>query len=87
MPTYEYAAVSSGRSCGRCRAGFDVKQSMSEPPLAACPECRAPVRRVIGPVAISTNRPSRNMLSDKNLREKGFKKLVNEGDGQFRSVV
>jgi len=87
MPTYEYLAQSEGTSCPRCRAGFEVRQRMADPPLERCPDCGAPVRRVIGAVGISTHRPSRNLLSDKNLKEKGFKKLVNEGDGRFRSVV
>ncbi|ABG04060.1 Putative regulatory protein, FmdB [Rubrobacter xylanophilus DSM 9941] len=45
MPIYEY----------RCERGhiFDVMQRISEPPLAACRECGAPVQKVLHPVAIS----------------------------------
>ena len=44
MPIYEY----------RCRNGhvFEAFQSMSDDPLTACEECRAPVERVFHPVAI-----------------------------------
>jgi putative FmdB family regulatory protein len=44
MPIYEY----------RCRKGhtFEVMQSMSDDPIAACQECRAPVERVFHPVAV-----------------------------------
>jgi putative FmdB family regulatory protein len=44
LPTYEY----------RCRKGhtFEVIQSMSDDPITACTECRAPVERVFHPVAV-----------------------------------
>jgi len=40
MPTYEY-------ECKSCGHGFEVFQSMSEPPLKDCPECGKEVRRLI----------------------------------------
>jgi putative FmdB family regulatory protein len=44
MPIYEY----------RCENGhtFEVIQSMSDDPVAACEECGAPVERVFHPVAV-----------------------------------
>ena len=44
MPIYEY----------RCQNGhtFEVMQSMSDPPVAKCEVCGAPVERVFRPVAI-----------------------------------
>ena len=40
MPTYEY-------ECKSCSHTFEVFQSMKDPPLDACPECGAQVRRLI----------------------------------------
>jgi hypothetical protein len=37
--------------------------------------------------AVGTQPSERAMLSDKNLKEKGFTKLVNEGHGRFRRTV
>jgi putative FmdB family regulatory protein len=44
VPIYEY----------RCKKGhtFEVMQSMSDEPVTACTECRAPVERVFHPVAV-----------------------------------
>ena len=44
MPIYEY----------RCENGhnFEVMQRMTDDPVAACPECGAPVERVFHPVAV-----------------------------------
>jgi putative FmdB family regulatory protein len=40
MPTYEY-------ECKSCSHGFEVFQSMSDPPLKDCPKCGREVRRLI----------------------------------------
>lgn len=87
MPTYEYRPAKTGQGCDHCRNGFEVVQSMSADALTACPECGGPVQRVISLVAISTRQSTRSMLSDKNLKSKGFTKLVNEGGGKFRNVT
>ena len=50
MPTYEYVC----ETCGHC---FERFQKMSDPPVKRCPECSAPVRRLItgGAAAIVKN--------------------------------
>jgi putative FmdB family regulatory protein len=40
MPTYEY-------KCKECECSFEALQSMRDEPLAVCPECGGPVRRVL----------------------------------------
>jgi putative FmdB family regulatory protein len=41
MPTYEY-------QCQSCGHGFESFQKMSDEPVAACPECGGPVKRLLG---------------------------------------
>lgn len=41
MPTYEY-------ECEACGIRFERFQKMTDPPESACPDCRGPVRRLIG---------------------------------------
>ncbi|MFH1748303.1 MAG: zinc ribbon domain-containing protein [Planctomycetota bacterium] len=86
MPIYEYQAVDEEHACDHCRARFEVKQSMRDDPLTQCPQCGAPITRVISRCAVSTTQSTKSMLSDKNLKEKGFTKLVNEGGGKFRKI-
>lgn len=81
MPTYVYKAKSGG--CELCRDSFEQRQRMTEEPLKACPECGAPVERVICVPFVQT-KSDKSILSDKNLKRHGFEKLVNEGDGKFR---
>jgi len=87
MPTYEYQAKDTAAACDRCRERFEVQQAMSDEPLAACPECGQPIQRVISLCTVSTAQSVKSKLSDKNLKEKGFTKLVNEGNGKFRKTT
>lgn len=87
MPTYEYQAQDPANGCDDCRAPFEIQQSMKDDPLTKCPRCGQPIRRLISACSFSTAKSTKSMLSDKNLKEKGFTKLVNEGDGKFRKTV
>jgi hypothetical protein len=59
---------------------------MKEPPLEKCPQCGAPVERVILAPFVRTGRSDASTLSSSNLKKHGFTKLVNEGDGKFRKT-
>jgi len=45
VPIYEYV-------CGSCRHRFEVKQSMSDPPVTSCTQCGQTVTKVISAPAI-----------------------------------
>lgn len=45
MPIYEYV-------CQGCENRFEIKQKMSDPPVADCPRCGQPVTKVISAPAI-----------------------------------
>jgi len=47
MPTYEYRAVDSDKTCDHCRSGFEVIQRMTEPALEFCPQCKNSIHRVL----------------------------------------
>ena len=88
MPIYEYCKVEGAEGCELCSSPFEVRQSIHDPKLTKCPQCGGPIARQITPVSVNTYLPrTRSVLSEKNLREKGFAKLVNEGGGQFRRVT
>jgi len=87
MPVYEYRASDTSKACDRCRKLFEVQQSMKDDPIETCPECDNPVERVVSLCSVSTSQSTKSMLSNKNLKDKGFTKLVNEGDGKFRNVT
>ena len=47
MPIYVYESEDQSKGCGKCRRGFEVLQSLKDERLTRCPDCGAPVRRVI----------------------------------------
>jgi putative FmdB family regulatory protein len=87
MPTYEYQAADGAPGCAQCRTRFEVRQSMRDAALTTCPACGGPIVRLISACGISTQPSTRSMLSDRNLKAKGFTKLVNEGGGKYRRVT
>lgn len=80
MPLYEYEHVDDECLDGSVR--FEWLQSVREEPLAFCPTCGLPVRRVV-------SRPGRPVLRGNPLRkagEKGFTKFRRVGKGQWEKV-
>lgn len=47
MPLYVYEAKNRRSSCAKCRGGFEITQSLKDERLSVCPECGAPIYRVI----------------------------------------
>lgn len=52
MPFYEY-------ECPACRERFVRQQRMSDPPVAVCPNCREPVRKVFNAPGIAVRGAAR----------------------------
>ena len=78
MPVYEYEHVSEPCGIGKI---FEVTQSIKDRPLARCPECGRPVRKLISMVGISV--PKTNA----ELKDLGFTKLVKRDDGVYENVT
>jgi putative FmdB family regulatory protein len=60
---------------------FDVKQSLSDDPLKACPHCEGPVQKIISKINISSPK------TNGELRDLGFTKLVKRDDGVYENVT
>ncbi len=67
MPTYDYA-------CLTCDHRFDAVQAMSDDPLAECPECGGPLRRVFGTVGVAFKGPGFYRTDSRSRRESGASK-------------
>ena len=67
MPVYKYEHTEKACSLGKV---IEVKQSMQDMPLAKCPNCGGPIRRIISAFYVNTPK------SDTGLRDMGFTKLV-----------
>jgi len=80
MPIYIYKTKDKG--CEYCREGFEQMQAMRAKPLAKCPKCGGKVKKIPARCHSYTN-----ILSNSNLRDKGFTKLVNKGGGTFEKTT
>jgi len=78
MPVYEYEHTQEGCPIG---AVFEVQQSIHDAPLATCPQCGRPVRKLISRTNISTPR------TNAELKDLGFTKLVKRDDGVYENVT
>lgn len=78
MPVYTYEHTDKA-----CAAGMaiEVKQSMTDAPLTACPHCGGAVRKVLSRVFVSTPR------GNSSLKDMGFTKLVKRDKGVYENVT
>ncbi len=77
MPIYEYRAIEA--SCAKCAQRFEAFEKMSDPHLEKCPECGAPVRRVISAPANVV----KDSMGNSNLKRLGFTKYQKNKDGFY----
>lgn len=80
MPIYIYKTTDQG--CAYCRESFEQIQSMKDDPLSVCPRCGQAVKRI--PTRVNGGVGT---LSNSNLRDHGFTKLKNRGDGTFEKLT
>jgi len=80
MPIYQYKTTEQG--CDYCRDSFEEMQTMSEKPLTKCPRCGGKVKKC--PSLFSGGTP---MMSNGNLRDKGFTKFQKRGDGTYEKTT
>ena len=89
MPTYVYGVILPGDDDEAVGETFELEQSIKDPPLTHHPTTGEPVRRLLcAPFVAGTWSPlkSKNLLSDKNIREKGFTKYVKTSSGYEKSA-
>ena len=80
MPVYVYEA--KGKGCARCANGFEISQSIKDDKLTVCPDCGAPVVRVIQAPALGHSR------TDLNYRAKraGFHSYKKVQKGEYEKL-
>jgi putative FmdB family regulatory protein len=83
MPIYEYAAADKG--CPHCEGRFDVRQKIADAELAACPQCGAPVRRVISAPSFAIG--SAHTLREGNVAKNGFTQYRRAGNGVYEKTA
>ena len=84
MPIYEYAA-STTQTCATCRDGFERLQKLADAALAACPDCGAPVRRVLSAPQVVTGEG--HVLRESHIAKHGFTQYRRVGKGKYEKTA
>jgi putative FmdB family regulatory protein len=82
MPIYEYAAVAKG--CPHCEAHFDVLQKLSDATLTRCPQCAAPVQRIISAPNVATGHA--HVLTQEHAEKRGFTQYRRAAKGVYEKA-
>ena len=80
MPIYEYKPRLA-QHCEYCNAGFELLQKINDPAVQSCPECEAPVERIISAPSLSR---TDSLLSADNLNKHGFTQYKKSRKGMYR---
>ena len=82
MPLYVYEACESKKGCAKCRDGFEISQSLKDDKLTTCPDCGAPIYRVIQAPGLTHSR------TDLHYRAKraGFSCLKKVQKGEYEKM-
>jgi putative FmdB family regulatory protein len=83
MPIYEYRPKSAG--CATCREGIERLQKLSDPPLAACPDCGAPLERVLSAPQVVAGESHR--LKEGHLAKHGFTQYRKVSKGKYEKTA
>ncbi len=83
MPIYEY--VPDLADCEYCRNGFDILQRLADPTLTGCPECGAPIHRVISAPQVISGQAHRT--SESHAGKHGFTQYKRAGKGVYEKTV
>jgi len=83
MPIYEYVPKDGG--CATCREGIERLQRLSDPPLAECPDCGAPLQRVIGAPQVIAGQA--HVLREDHVAKHGFTQYRKVGKGKYEKTA
>ena len=81
MPLYDYAPVSG--ECERCGGRFEVMQRVADPKLERCPECAAPVARLISKAALG----GKYAVTESKIRSSGLTRYTRAEDGVYERTA
>ena len=83
MPIYQYAPTSGG--CDACRGGIERLQRLADAPLTECPDCGAPLERVLSAPQVVAG--SAHVLHESHLEKHGFTQYRKVGKGKYEKTA
>ena len=84
MPLYEYRPT-HGSGCPQCEDGLVVLQKLHDAALAVCPDCQAPLNKVIS--APNVRAKGAPALTQQNIEQAGFTQYKKAGHGVYEKTA
>ena len=83
MPIYQY--IVEGDGCAYCSEGIELLQKLSDPALGTCPECDAPVHRVISAPSVVSG--GAHLARESHIEKHGFTQYKRAGKGVYEKTA
>lgn len=84
MPIFDYRCA-EGEGCPRCGPGFEHLEKLGAEPLATCPDCGAPLKRLIGAPALAIG--GAHLQKEKKIGDAGFTQYKKIGKGVYEKTA
>lgn len=85
MPIYEYTAASPEQGCPHCQASFEVFARISDADLTQCPQCGAPLKRLISVASVVSG--SAHVHNEAYFSKRGFTQYKKAGGGVYEKTA
>lgn len=85
MPIFDYRCADEAQGCEHCRPGFEHMERLNAEPLATCPKCGAPVRKLIGAPALAIG--GAHLQKEKRIGDAGFTQYRKIGKGVYEKTA
>lgn len=85
MPIYEYAVAEATPGCAHCATRFEVLARINDPELTHCPQCGAPVTRLISVASVIGG--NAHVLKESHFSKHGFTQYRKAGGGVYEKTA
>lgn len=85
MPIYEFTAADPSQNCPHCATRFEIFARISDPELTQCPQCGAPVKRLISVASVIGGQA--HLLKESHFSKRGFTQYKKAGGGVYEKTA
>ncbi len=85
MPIYEFTAADPSQGCAHCATRFEIFARLSDPELTHCPQCGAPVKRLISVASVIGGQA--HLMKESHFSKRGFTQYKKAGGGVYEKTA
>ena len=85
MPIYEFTAADPSQSCAHCATRFEIFARLSDPELTHCPQCGAPIKRLISVASVIGGQA--HLQKESHFSKRRFTQYKKAGGGVYEKTA